>query len=272
LANTYSVALIATGGVAPYLWSTQDRLPAGITLSSSGVISGIPTGLGALSFAVRVTDSFTPQQDEVRIFTLTVTSALRMTTTTLPGGFLNRAYSHQLLAAGGTTPLTWVVTGGALPEGLTLGTNGLLQGTPLTVTFTSADITVTDARGSTFTRNFTLRIDPALPTLSAPALPANSNPAQHLPFRLSLAAPHPSPLSGQLALSFTSKAEIPADDPMTQFSTGTRSVTFTIPENTTDRRGVPRPQGRGYDVGAFEYDGAAQRARPIQPPTTGRTP
>ena len=45
-----------------------------------------------------------------------------------------------------------------------------------------------------------------------------------------------------------------------------------IPENTTDRRGVLRPQGRGYDVGAFEYDGAAQRARPIQPPTTGRTP
>jgi hypothetical protein len=40
----YSATLTASGGTAPYTFSvTTGRLPAGLTLSSSGVISGIPT-------------------------------------------------------------------------------------------------------------------------------------------------------------------------------------------------------------------------------------
>ena len=50
---------------------------------------------------------------------------------------------------------------------------------------------------------------------------------------LSLSAPHPSPLSGQLTLSFTSTAEVPSDDPMTRFSSGSRVVDFTIPAEST---------------------------------------
>lgn len=41
----YSVQLLSTGGVAPYVWSFPG-LPAGLACSSSGLISGTPTAAG----------------------------------------------------------------------------------------------------------------------------------------------------------------------------------------------------------------------------------
>lgn len=57
----YSASLTATGGVAPYTWTlTSGSLPAGLTLSSAGVISGTPTAQGTQTFTVQVTDSELP--------------------------------------------------------------------------------------------------------------------------------------------------------------------------------------------------------------------
>jgi microsomal dipeptidase-like Zn-dependent dipeptidase len=57
----YSSALTASGGVSPYTWSLQaGALPAGITLSNGGVISGKTSQLGAFQFTVVAKDSATP--------------------------------------------------------------------------------------------------------------------------------------------------------------------------------------------------------------------
>jgi hypothetical protein len=59
--SPYSAPLSATGGVPPYTWSispTSPALPAGLTLSTNGIISGTPTGPAATyDFSVRATDS-----------------------------------------------------------------------------------------------------------------------------------------------------------------------------------------------------------------------
>ena len=56
----YTTQLQATGGAAPYSWKvTAGALPEGLTLSSSGVISGVPSGQGQFSFTVEVVDSST---------------------------------------------------------------------------------------------------------------------------------------------------------------------------------------------------------------------
>ena len=61
--STYSATLQATGGTTPYLWSLPSgSLPGGITLSTSGTISGIPTASGTVSFNLTVTDSEVPPQ------------------------------------------------------------------------------------------------------------------------------------------------------------------------------------------------------------------
>ena len=59
---SYSAALMAAGGVAPYAFSLANgtSLPAGLTLSSSGTISGTPTTAGSTAFSVDVVDSTTP--------------------------------------------------------------------------------------------------------------------------------------------------------------------------------------------------------------------
>jgi len=54
----YQATLQAAGGVAPYSWSLiSGSLPAGLSLSNSGVISGTPTGVGTSNFTVQVMDS-----------------------------------------------------------------------------------------------------------------------------------------------------------------------------------------------------------------------
>ncbi|ENY80937.1 hemagglutinin-like protein [Sphingopyxis sp. MC1] len=54
----YSQQLTAAGGVAPYSFAVSaGSLPAGITISPAGLISGTPTGSGNASFTILVTDS-----------------------------------------------------------------------------------------------------------------------------------------------------------------------------------------------------------------------
>lgn len=55
----YAATLTATGGVAPYAWSlaSGSSLPAGLSLSSSGQITGTPTVANAYAFSVTVTDA-----------------------------------------------------------------------------------------------------------------------------------------------------------------------------------------------------------------------
>src|SRR5258707_2019339 len=53
----YSAQLNATGGTAPYTWSVASgALPAGLTLSSSGPISGVPSVAGTSTFTLKLTE------------------------------------------------------------------------------------------------------------------------------------------------------------------------------------------------------------------------
>ena len=55
--TAYNRTLAATGGTTPYSWSlSAGTLPAGLTLSSAGVIGGTPTAAATSTFTVRVTD------------------------------------------------------------------------------------------------------------------------------------------------------------------------------------------------------------------------
>ncbi|MGH7611950.1 MAG: Ig domain-containing protein [Candidatus Dormibacteria bacterium] len=127
----YSASLAASGGVPPYSWAlTQGALPPGLQLSPSGTIVGIPTGLGAYTFSVTVSDSsHTPLSAEESL-TLLVAQGEVVSTTVLPPGQVGQAYSATLTAQGGTPPYSWQVNGGALPGGLTLSAAGEVSGTP----------------------------------------------------------------------------------------------------------------------------------------------
>lgn len=91
----------------------------------------------------------------------TQTSALKVTTTTLPDGAVNKAYpSTTLQTTGLTPPLKWSVTP-ALPTGLTLdATAGTISGTPTaTMPKTSFKFTVTDSAAPAVTSTVDLKLE-----------------------------------------------------------------------------------------------------------------
>ena len=55
----YSFQFTATGGKAPYVWAVAvgSNLPAGLNLTSDGLLSGTPTAGGNASFTINVHDS-----------------------------------------------------------------------------------------------------------------------------------------------------------------------------------------------------------------------
>ena len=55
VAKPYNQALVAAGGMQPHVWTPLDPLPAGLSLSSGGTLSGTPTTAGVFWFRVQVT-------------------------------------------------------------------------------------------------------------------------------------------------------------------------------------------------------------------------
>ncbi len=76
MGSRYSATLQAVAGKAPFAWSVSSgSLPAGLSLSSTGAISGIPTAAGTVTFRVQVVDSSPTPQLVQRSLTLTVNPA-----------------------------------------------------------------------------------------------------------------------------------------------------------------------------------------------------
>src|SRR6266478_55948 len=57
LGSPYTQVFTAIGGLPAYGWSSTGILPPGLSLSSGGTLSGVPTALGTFSFSVTATDS-----------------------------------------------------------------------------------------------------------------------------------------------------------------------------------------------------------------------
>ena len=169
----YSQSLFAAGGTAPYAWSlTAGALPNGLTLSAVGVVSGSPTQTGTFNFTAKVTDGAGTMLSRAFSVKINTVTGLGYTTgATLPGGNVGEAYSRGVAATGGTAPYTHAVTAGSPPAGLSLASNGLVSGTPTTAQTSTFTATVTDSVGATASRNFTITIDSAGPSITTTTLP-----------------------------------------------------------------------------------------------------
>jgi hypothetical protein len=142
----YTQTLHAAGGVGPYTYAvTAGSLPPGITLSSTGVISGTPTAVGASSFTVTATDSESTPQTASLPLVLLVVNPTTPNDAELNGpyAFLFQGYddavagvlSYQTATAGSfTADGTGVISSGELdsnhqastPTGTTVNTQGFL--------------------------------------------------------------------------------------------------------------------------------------------------
>jgi hypothetical protein len=176
----YSQTLSATGGSSPYTWSlASGALPAGLTITPAGVISGTPTTAGNSSFVVQVQDTGTPQQIKTQSLSIRIAAPLVTTITTLPPAKFGVAYSQALTATGGIAPLTWSLAPGSgpLPAGLNLSSAGQISGTPTAVGTFTFTVQVVDSSlpKQAATKAFTLAVA-VLYNVSFYVQPSNTSP------------------------------------------------------------------------------------------------
>ena len=191
----YSATLSAQFGVPPLtFYIASGSLPAGLTLNPiSGQIVGTPTfpgpGSQTSNFTVQVKDfngatALTPLSLSITVAGPPPLSA----SASLPQGFVGAAYSGTITSSGGVTPLTFGVSSGSLPSGLSLNPQGgqITGVIPATVAPASYPFTVTVT-------------DSAVPTHQTFSLPASIAIGNPPPFRITTSSLQ----NGQTALPYS---------------------------------------------------------------------
>src|SRR5215813_13973284 len=134
------------GAGGPYTFSATG-LPSGLTISSSGTISGTPTVTGTFNYTVTIKDS----AGTTGTVNCSLTVNLVGTTCVAINALQGVAITPVTLAGFGGTggPYTFSATG--LPAGLTISSNGTISGTPTVSGTFNYTVTVKDNSGNTGT-------------------------------------------------------------------------------------------------------------------------
>jgi M6 family metalloprotease-like protein len=129
-----------------------------------------PTPTGGLHFCgwtgsdTTTTDSLLtlPMQHPYTVTANFGTSATITSTNARPNGVMGATYADTLRISGGGGVTVWTVTGGALPQGLTLGASGVVSGFPRQ----SGNFTYTATVSSCDTSSRTFTLSVTVPTLA----------------------------------------------------------------------------------------------------------
>lgn len=154
--DTVNAQLTAVGGVEPFTWTLESgSLPTGLSLATTGAITGTVTEPGVFNPVFRVTGADTG----TATIAATIDVAplpLVIDTASLPDATGQAAYSASLSASGGIAPYTWAATG--LPPGLSMSSGGVISGTPLASGNFSVTITVTDSQPLSTPKTLTIDV------------------------------------------------------------------------------------------------------------------
>ncbi len=160
--KSHTLNAAQANGAVTWSLAPGSTLPPGLSLSSTGVLSGSVTTIGNYDFVARATDSGGGVSE--RDFILFVISANPPTAVTnLPVAPYGASFSMQIPHTGGVGDVTWSIVKNDLPHGLTLESNGRLQGTPLSIQ-------------GTFTP--TVRLEDSIGGVSEAALPITVGPPE----------------------------------------------------------------------------------------------
>jgi hypothetical protein len=164
----YSFTFTSLTGRAPFTFTplAGTYLPAGMSLSPAGVLSGTPTDAGNFGLNLLITDADGKtlricNVDEGALYVLTAggpmgplfmdgVDAVPVATVGIP--FTYWPLNDILFPGAGTPPFALTVIGGTLPPGLSIvsgggATSGTISGTPTTAGLFNFVLRVTDANG-----------------------------------------------------------------------------------------------------------------------------
>ena len=154
-----------TGTVNTYLWDFGD---GATSLAGEPDAHYAADGTYTVTLTVYGPAGYSTTTGTVEVSTLSITTAA------LADGMVGSAYSETVVSAGGIAPVTWSVTAGALPDGLTLDTaTGVISGTPTTIETANFTIEATDSADlvQVVTQALTITIEPATLVITTATLP-----------------------------------------------------------------------------------------------------
>jgi hypothetical protein len=175
--QAYDIQLQARDGCDLYRWEiVNGSLPPGLSMSSSGRVTGVPTGTAEVRPWVIVHDLLPSEggyswcigdNQSERQFVFRVVAGLGIVENGIPGGTIGQPYSKQLSAqsltstnprTGSPATATWRVQSGNLPAGIALSSSGLLSGTPTTAASPTFVVRAEGGGGAFATATYTLPI------------------------------------------------------------------------------------------------------------------
>lgn len=166
--------------------------------TTSSVVYNAPAS-GAAATATVTATSISDTTKSAAI-TLHIAPVPTIAASPVPGAGINgSAYTFAVPVSGGTAPLSWSISVGALPTGLTLGQNGTISGIPnanATLSPYTFTVRVQDAVSVAATQDYSLTINnPAAPVIDTTAPPAGINGTAYATFTFTLASGGLAPLS-----------------------------------------------------------------------------
>ena len=154
----YSAPLGVSGGQSPCAITVSSGiLPSGLSLAGPNIV-GSPKQAGKKTFTIKVTDQLGASVS--RKYTLSISKALTLSTSSLTSGKVSRSYNATVKAANGKTPYNWLIASGSLPAGLVFNNStGKISGIPLSVGGAPLTFQVTDPLGGKAQKTLTLTIN-----------------------------------------------------------------------------------------------------------------
>jgi hypothetical protein len=161
---TFSVAATGTAPLS-YQWNKNSAAISGATSSIYSTPATATSDNGS-QFSVVVSNAAGSATSSAATLTVNAASTPQITTSQLPGGFVAGGYSSTLAATGGSTPYTWSLASGTLPNGLALNSGGTISGTPSVAGSFPFTVQVKDAAAQSASRNFLINVVLPVPTVA----------------------------------------------------------------------------------------------------------
>src|SRR5713101_4107754 len=137
-------------GTGQTLTFTATGLPAGLSISSSGLITGTPTTAATSTTVVTATDG-TGASGSASFSWVVANPGGNIVTVTNPGtqnSVVGTAVSTQITATDSASGQTLTFTATGLPAGLSISSSGLITGTPTTAATSTTTVTAKDTTGA----------------------------------------------------------------------------------------------------------------------------
>jgi surface protein len=171
--TNYSQTLTQVGGIGAITYSiSAGTLPNGLTLNATtGEISGVATVANTFNFTVQAQD--VNNCVGTKVYSIqTICPTITISSNSLSNAIVGTNYSQTLIQVGGIGAITYSISAGTLPNGLTLNsTTGEISGTPTVANTFNFTVQAKDVNNCLGTKVYSIQA--VCPTITL--APANLN-------------------------------------------------------------------------------------------------